>query len=124
MYRIRGHHGMCLGFYEGKGYSDGFTGHMWEMKRILEEDQEICLADGTDDICSACPRNCGGVCDTPEHVAVMDRQVLMCCGLAPGDVIRWKDFELLVKERILDVGKRKEICGECQWSGICDGRTV
>ena len=29
-YRIRPHHGMCLYFFEGKGYSEGFTKHMAE----------------------------------------------------------------------------------------------
>ena len=31
-YRIRPHHGMCLYFFEGKGYSEGFTKHMAEVK--------------------------------------------------------------------------------------------
>ena len=30
-YRIRPHHGMCLYFFEGKGYSEGFTKHMAEV---------------------------------------------------------------------------------------------
>ena len=34
-YRIRPHHGMCLYFFEGKGYSEGFTKHMAEVKEWL-----------------------------------------------------------------------------------------
>ena len=26
--KLRAHHGMCLAFFEGKGYSDTFTLHM------------------------------------------------------------------------------------------------
>ena len=53
-YRIRPHHGMCLYFFEGKGYSEGFTKHMAE-----------------------------------------------------------------VKEKILQPGYGKVICGDCQWRDIC-----
>ena len=30
-YPIRPHHGMCLAFFIGNGYSTGFTAHMQEM---------------------------------------------------------------------------------------------
>ena len=36
-YRIRAHHGMCLAFFEGKGYNSEFTAHMGEMKKLLEK---------------------------------------------------------------------------------------
>ena len=32
--KIRAHHGMCLHFFEGKGYSNEFTAHM---QKIYEE---------------------------------------------------------------------------------------
>ena len=31
-----------------------------------------------------------------------------------------KEFEKMVKDSILDVGKRRGICGDCQWNNICD----
>ena len=31
----------------------------------------------------------------------------------------WKEFEGLVKENILDAGKRKSVCGDCQWDSLC-----
>ena len=34
--KIRAHHGMCLHFFEGKGYSNEFTAHM---QKIYEEIQ-------------------------------------------------------------------------------------
>ena len=57
-YRIRPHHGMCLYFFEGKGYSDGFTAHMAEVKNWLLGEKgpaSLQLVGETDEICSACP---------------------------------------------------------------------
>ena len=55
IYRIRAHHGMCLAFFQGKGYSGAFVENMANMKAILEENPDILLLDGPDDICAACP---------------------------------------------------------------------
>lgn len=36
---LRPHHGMCLAYFEGKGYSEGFTAHMQSMlERLLAAD--------------------------------------------------------------------------------------
>ena len=53
------HHGMCLYFFEGKGYSEGFTKHMAEVKEWLLGKNGLAslqLVGATDEICSACPR--------------------------------------------------------------------
>ena len=50
IYRIRAHHGMCLAFFQGKGYSREFTEHMEKIKRELEKNPMVCLEDETDDI--------------------------------------------------------------------------
>ena len=92
--RVRPHHGMCLAFFEGKGYSGGFTAHMAQVRdRLLREDPEVCL----------CP----------------DRSVLEQCGLKPGQRIRWSRFSRLVDEHILSSGSRETICGDCQWNELC-----
>ena len=53
-YRIRAHHGMCLAFFEGKGYNSEFTAHMGEMKKLLEKNPVVELVTKTDDICAGC----------------------------------------------------------------------
>lgn len=119
IYHIRAHHGMCLAFFQGKGYSEGFAEHMGRIKRELEENPKILLTAGTDDICSCCPHCVAGVCRSVEKTAAYDRKVLELCGLEPGAELEWKVFERLVKERILDRGKRKAVCGDCQWDSLC-----
>lgn len=118
-YKIRAHHGMCLAFFEGKGYSSEFTKNMGEMKRILEQNPKVQIIVGTDHICRACPSNHDGCCVSAQKVENYDRQVLLCCCLEEGAFINWLDFSKLVRDRILAAGKRKEICGSCQWNSIC-----
>lgn len=121
-YRIRPHHGMCLYFFQGKGYSDGFTAHMAEMKKCLSEDDgkaEICLVMETDEICSACPHNKAGVCEAAGKVNAYDNGVLRYCGLQEGQVLTFREFEETVAGKILQAGHGRTICGDCQWSSIC-----
>lgn len=118
-YRIRAHHGMCFSFFRGKGYSGEFTENMWAMQEKLALNPEIILLQETDDVCAHCPNNREGFCVSMEQSAAYDRQVLDLCGLAAGTRIRWKEFEMLVWENVLTPGKRKGICGECEWNDLC-----
>ncbi len=111
---------MCLAFFEGKGYSSGFTAHMTQVRdRLLREDPEVCLCPETDAICSHCPNTESGLCRAAEKVDRYDRSVLERCGLTPGQRIRWSAFSRLVDARILSPGGREAICGDCQWNGLC-----
>lgn len=118
-YKIRAHHGMCIAFFQGKGYSNEFTAHMSEMIHKLENNPTICITTHTDAICLKCPNNLQGVCETESKVAEYDRQVLKRCGLSDGMIISYADFKKAVYEHILLPGRREEICGNCQWSEIC-----
>lgn len=42
--KLRAHHGMCLAFFEGKGYSSAFTENMGKVLEEMEEDTplELC----------------------------------------------------------------------------------
>jgi hypothetical protein len=117
--KLRPHHGMCLYFFEGKGYSEEFTTHMQIVKEFLNANPKVHLTVQTDSICIACPNNTDGVCKSAAQVEKYDRAVLKCCGLEEGQELSFFSFSEIVKEKIFDKGKREEICGRCQWSGIC-----
>ena len=110
---------MCLAFFQGKGYSDEFAKHMTEVKQLLETNSLVSITRQTDVICSACPNNREGVCVTSETVAEYDRQVLLRCNLPEGKVMPFQEFEKLVYDSILIPEKREEICGNCEWSSLC-----
>ncbi len=116
-YNIRAHHGMCLYFFQGRGYSGEFVENMSRMKAVLEENPEICLMDSPDDICAACPNRLTQNC--AEKASRYDREVLRRCGLSVGERLPYREFSRKVIETILRPGDRREICGDCQWSSLC-----
>ena len=66
---LRPHHGMCLAYFEGRGYSREFAEHMGKILDIMERDARVSLTVGGDVICSACPNLKGQVCVTADQVA-------------------------------------------------------
>lgn len=119
---LRAHHGMCLAFFEGKGYSRGFTAHMQTVLEQMQDNPLVELVTHADIVCGECPNLQNGLCSTPELVLEYDRQVLGRCGLAEHQVLPWSDFAALVSRHILAAGCRQEICGTCEWTAICTRR--
>lgn len=117
VYNIRAHHGLCLTFFQGKGYSGDFVENMGAMKKILEQNPLIRLVEGYDDVCAACPNKLTETC--AEKASRYDREVLRRCGLSAGDTLPYEEFSRKVIETILRPGLRGSICGDCQWSGLC-----
>ena len=117
VYNLRAHHGMCLYFFQGKGYNGEFVENMSHMKAVLEENPKVRLMDGPDDICAACPNKVTETC--AENASRYDREVLRRCGLSVGERLPYREFSRKVIETILRRGVRAEICGDCQWSSLC-----
>lgn len=122
IYALRPHHGMCLAYFEGKGYSEGFTRHMGNMLKLLEKDTSVRLRVSGDEICRACPNLKNSICSTERLVKVYDQEVLKMCGIPENTLMRFGDFVSAVEEKILKPGKRPTICGNCQWNEICSSR--
>ena len=104
-YKIRPHHGMCIAFFKGKGYSEEFTAHMKDIIKELENNPLVCLKVNTDEFCSKCPYNMQGICESADKVAGYDEEVLKSCGLSDGTVLPYIDvkqalpfFDLLTKQ--------------------------
>lgn len=118
-YPLRAHHGLCLSFFEGKGYSAAFVENMAAIRRELMNDVPVCITVTADVICRKCPHDINGQCVSAQKVAEYDRRVLAACRLSEGAVMPFSEFHRLVRQLILDAGKREEICGDCQWNEIC-----
>lgn len=116
---IRPHHGMCLAYFEGKGYSDVFTSHMQSILDQLETGLNVKLCVHTDAICSACPHNQNECCENRKRVESYDRKVLEFCELSEGEELEFDIFVQKVEKHILSSGRREEICGRCRWNTIC-----
>lgn len=117
---LRAHHLMCMGFFKGMGYNEAFTRHMAETIKLLGSDPAVTVTASCDTLCSACPNNKVGVCESLEKVRCYDLAVLEACGLRDGDTLPYSELRRLVAERILDAGLRKSVCGDCEWNMICE----
>lgn len=118
--KLRAHHGMCLAFFEGKGYSAGFTAHMARILEYLEqENPTVTVVAEADCICGGCPNLTGGRCRKAALVEHYDKAALALCGMGERSSLPWREFAARVAEYILSQGRRSEICGGCQWSSIC-----
>ena len=62
------------------------------------------LVGATDEICSACPHNKGGSCESAEKVDRYDAGVLKYTGLKAGQEMTFAEFERIVEEKILQPG--------------------
>ncbi len=119
LYRIRAHHGLCLNYFKGEGYSGEFIENMAKIKACLKENTLVRIIGQADVICRICPHNEEGVCAAQEKVTEYDRQVLLRCHIPEGAVMPFSEFQNLVRGNILIPGKREEICGDCQWNMLC-----
>lgn len=120
--RLRAHHGLCLAFFEGKGYDDVFTAHMAMVLRQTEGNPVLEILADADAVCSKCPNLKNGLCCTSSRVREYDRKTLLLCGLHESATTDWNTFSSLISERILKKGRRSEICGDCEWNDICSER--
>lgn len=142
--RLRAHHGMCLAYFEGKGYSSAFTDHMTRIRQELEAQPErlVEVVAEVDVICAACPNCADGVCSSAGKVKRYDESVMILLEgrvskeaegkrteerrtadkYTEGEhpvIMTYGRFSGLVRERILLSGKREGICRDCQWNEIC-----
>lgn len=122
VFPIRPHHGMCLAYFEGKGYSGEFTAHMGEMLKIFQNNVPVHLVVGADEICRKCPNRRGENCTPDSNADTFDRAVLELCGLREGEELSFLEFADRVQSSILGKGLRESICGGCRWNDICTQR--
>ena len=119
---LRPHHALCAQFFEGKGYSEAFVAHMYGVLKELECGAAVTLVDGCDAICAGCPNERDGACETDEKVRAIDRRAIEAMGVRFGDTLPWRDLSALAKDRIIAVGKLKDVCRDCEWIGVCEGK--
>lgn len=88
----------------------------------MKENPELQIVISEDVICQKCPNLQEGICKTQKLVQEYDRKVLFHCGLKEDAEISWAEFSALIKEHIIASGRRKIICGNCQWNQICESK--
>lgn len=119
-YKLRPHHGLCLQFFHGEGYSNHFVENMHSIVKILETNPKIQLIYSTDIICIACPNHSESqVCSCEKKVISYDKKVLEICNLEQYSELYWNDYSHIIQSKILNPNLRETICQDCQWNQLC-----
>lgn len=123
MILLRPHHGLCIRFFEGKGYSGEFTEHMEKtIERLQEPDTRIVLIKEEDEICKKCPNFLENGCKSKEKVCAYDDAVLEKTALTLGVPMEYRTFQQKIGEHIIDAGGLRGICADCGWAEICHNK--
>ena len=118
---LRPHHGLCLMYFTGKGYSEAFTANLSLIAQKLYDapKHKIRLVCRCDHICSVCPSCENGHCIDGEKVESYDRRVLRLCGLQEEEELSFMEFQRKISRYILTPGLRESVCEGCSWNGLC-----
>lgn len=118
---LRPHHLLCIPHFTGHGYDAAFTANMKARTEQLAAHPEtpVVLTLHCDDLCAACPHQCGGVCASQEKVAALDRAVLAVCPFPLGQPQKWCIVSEAVRRQILQTDAFPRICAACEWFALC-----
>ncbi|MBO8168216.1 MAG: DUF1284 domain-containing protein [Thermoanaerobacteraceae bacterium] len=120
--KLRGHHLICLQFFQGKGYDRKFTDNLQELLQRIEAGEETILVNGPDDVCLSCPHlqaaKCMRKADAADEIKRMDEQACVYFGLTEGDIVKWQEL----RDRVNRIPSAwyARFCKECDWLDICN----
>lgn len=118
MIKLRAHHGLCIQFFQGKGYNKAFVENMTRTVHSLKKESLIKIIDSCDILCEYCPHNKNGECEQNDKVHFIDLQTLKNADLLSGTICTWKEYTDRIL-KIISSDKRKYICKGCEWSAVC-----
>lgn len=121
-FMFRGHHLICLHFFNGEGYNAEFIENLaTSLEAVRETDIEICH--GADKICKKCPSLKEDTCQysqgAEKEIKTMDEIALSLLCSVPGDRIGWQH----IRERLPFIFKEWHgaCCVNCGWKHVCEG---
>ncbi|WP_026695482.1 DUF1284 domain-containing protein [Peribacillus kribbensis] len=122
MYKLRGHHLLCLLGYRGMGYSKEYVENMTLVHQTLRENPEkwVLLVKGPDHLCEKFPHTGEYHCQN-DIIYKRDAVILRKLGLRIGQMLRWKDIEFHI-QRDMVPADIQSVCDSCSWRsyGVCE----
>ena len=121
MRRLRGHHLVCLHFFDGEGYDEPFIRNLLEVVRAVREGG-VAVAEGPDDVCAPCRHRRDEQCTqsptADREIREMDRKALALLGLTEGEGTAWASLREKVREIFPDWNTA--YCFACSWRSVCE----
>lgn len=121
MVRLRGHHLVCLFFFEGDAKQDAFELGRQRILGQCEAGEPIRIVERADDLCLSCRHHAGVKCtlspDADTEIARLDRAALEGLDMSVGESLSWVD----AASRVMDMSGKwfSGYCEDCEWSDSC-----
>jgi len=118
---LRGHHLVCLHFFNGEGYDEAFINNLKNLSSLVEK-EKITVSSGADDVCRSChysgEKRCLYSESSEEEIKGMDAKALSLLALSCEDKVIW----LALKEKICRIFPEwfSLYCIECDWRKTCE----
>lgn len=120
MLKLRGHHFICLNFYEGQGYPEAYRRAIAKAVSQLKTEGALVVMGG-DDVCKGCPDYKGGLCayspGAEWEISALDELALRLLGLEQGSQVTWNCLQKVL-ERVFPMWY-KFACLKCEWKQAC-----
>ncbi len=117
---LRGHHLICLNFYQGEGYSSAFIKNLNRILKKLKKAEGLVI-EGPDEVCSSCPHLKEAECcfqpNSNEVIEYLDKLALRLLNLKAGDAFIFKKIKSQLP-RLIEEWERKA-CLDCNWRYVC-----
>jgi hypothetical protein len=125
MAKLRGHHLICLHFYEGEGYDRPFID---SLEKLIEEIETVGVevAEGADDVCEPCPHRSAEACTmsatADREIREMDARALALLDLPVGRKADWA----FLRESVSAVFPEwyENYCFACNWRPACEKKDL
>jgi hypothetical protein len=118
---LRGHHLICLHFFQGDGYDDAFIINLRDTLNLAEK-EDITVCSGADNVCTKCPYLKQDRCTQAEHadeeIRAMDAKALELLGISSIGNVSWDNL----RDTIFEIFPEwfSLYCMECNWKESCE----
>jgi uncharacterized protein len=121
MARLRGHHLVCLYFFEGDLGERAYGLAREGIRASVEAGESVEVVNGADDLCASCPHLTEARCTykdgAEEEIRNLDRRAADYLGVSAGVSIAWQS----IGQRVIDAPGVwfSQFCDGCDWRADC-----